>query len=153
MRFELKDLQRRTGIPILYVTHDQTEALAMSDRLAVMSPAASCRSVLRTEIYSHPADRFVADFIGLMNFVPGGSSAEAATSDGGDFWWLSAQFSDHRPKAESVSCGAPGRYCLSPGARCAVGLWRQLFRPSDRLQDQHRRHRAAGPNAEDNDLQ
>jgi iron(III) transport system ATP-binding protein len=71
MRFELKDLQRRTGIPILYVTHDQTEALAMSDRLAVMNGGRIVQVGAPAEIYSQPADRFVADFIGLMNFVPG----------------------------------------------------------------------------------
>jgi iron(III) transport system ATP-binding protein len=71
MRFELKDLQRRTGIPILYVTHDQTEALAMSDRLAVMNAGRIVQVGAPHEIYNRPADRFVADFIGLMNFVPG----------------------------------------------------------------------------------
>lgn len=70
MRFELKDLQRRTGIPILYVTHDQAEALAMSDRVAVMSSGRIVQLGTPTEIYTHPADRFVADFIGLMNFLP-----------------------------------------------------------------------------------
>lgn len=71
MRFELKDLQRRTGIPILYVTHDQTEALSMSDRLAVMNAGRIIQVGAPTQIYAQPADRFVADFIGLMNFVPG----------------------------------------------------------------------------------
>jgi iron(III) transport system ATP-binding protein len=71
MRFELKDLQRRTGIPILYVTHDQTEALAMSDRLAVMNAGRIIQVGTPTDIYTHPVDRFVADFIGLMNFIPG----------------------------------------------------------------------------------
>ncbi len=71
MRFELKDLQRRTGIPILYVTHDQSEALAMSDRLAVMQAGRIVQVGAPAEIYIRPADRFVADFIGLMNFVPG----------------------------------------------------------------------------------
>ncbi len=71
MRFELKDLQRRTGIPILYVTHDQAEALAMSDRLAVMNAGRIVQVGAPAEIYAHPASRFVADFIGLMNFIPG----------------------------------------------------------------------------------
>jgi iron(III) transport system ATP-binding protein len=71
MRFELKDLQRRTGIPILYVTHDQAEALAMSDRLAVMNAGRIIQIGAPAEIYMHPTDRFVADFIGLMNFFPG----------------------------------------------------------------------------------
>ena len=82
MRFELKDLQRRTGIPILYVTHDQTEALAMSDRLAVMNAGRIVQVGAPAEIYTRPADRFVADFIGLMNFVSGrilNRSGEEAT--------------------------------------------------------------------------
>ena len=70
MRFELKDLQRRTGIPILYVTHDQAEALAMSDRLAVMNAGRIIQIGTPAEIYTRPVDQFVADFIGLMNFLP-----------------------------------------------------------------------------------
>ena len=70
MRFELKELQRRSGIPILYVTHDQAEALAMSDRLAVMHAGRIMQIGTPAEIYGQPRDRFVADFIGLMNFLP-----------------------------------------------------------------------------------
>jgi len=71
MRFELKDLQRRMGVPILYVTHDQAEAMAMSDRVAVMNAGRIVQVGAPRDIYSRPADRFVADFIGLMNFLPG----------------------------------------------------------------------------------
>ncbi|MGB4337949.1 MAG: ABC transporter ATP-binding protein [Bacillota bacterium] len=71
MRFELKDLQRKTGIAILYVTHDQVEAMAMSDRVAVMKSAAIVQEGAPHEIYEKPGDKFVADFIGTMNFVPG----------------------------------------------------------------------------------
>jgi iron(III) transport system ATP-binding protein len=70
MRFELKDLQRRAAIPILYVTHDQTEALAMSERVAVMNAGRIVQIGPPAEIYAQPVDRFVADFIGLMNFIP-----------------------------------------------------------------------------------
>jgi iron(III) transport system ATP-binding protein len=70
MRFELKELQRRAGIPILYVTHDQAEALSMSDRLAVMREGRIMQIGTPAEIYGRPTDRFVADFIGVMNFLP-----------------------------------------------------------------------------------
>jgi len=71
MRFELKELQRRIAVPILYVTHDQAEAMAMSDRVAVMNAGRIVQVGGPLEIYARPADRFVADFIGLMNFIPG----------------------------------------------------------------------------------
>jgi iron(III) transport system ATP-binding protein len=71
MRFELKELQRRMGVPILYVTHDQAEAMALSDRVAVMNAGRIVQVGPPLEIYSHPADPFVADFMGLMNFLPG----------------------------------------------------------------------------------
>lgn len=71
MRFELKDLQRKTGISILYVTHDQVEAMAMSDRVAVMNAGSVVQEGAPHNIYANPTDKFVADFIGTMNFVPG----------------------------------------------------------------------------------
>lgn len=70
MRFELKDLQRKTGIAILYVTHDQVEAMAMSDRVAVMNGGVIIQEGTPYEIYKSPATKFVADFIGTMNFLP-----------------------------------------------------------------------------------
>ncbi|MDR7476075.1 MAG: ABC transporter ATP-binding protein [Armatimonadota bacterium] len=71
MRFELKELQRRMGVPIVYVTHDQAEAMALSDQVAVMNAGRIVQVGAPLEIYLHPADRFVADFMGLMNFLPG----------------------------------------------------------------------------------
>ncbi len=70
MRFELKELQRRMRIPVLYVTHDQAEAMALSDRLAVMADGQIAQIGRPTEIYNRPGTRFVADFIGQMNFLP-----------------------------------------------------------------------------------
>jgi spermidine/putrescine transport system ATP-binding protein len=69
MRGELKNLQRETGITFIFVTHDQEEALTMSDRIAVMS-SGDVRQVGRPgEIYEHPVDRFVAGFIGETNVL------------------------------------------------------------------------------------
>jgi ABC-type Fe3+/spermidine/putrescine transport system ATPase subunit len=70
MRAELKQVQRRTGLPILYVTHDQEEALAMSDRIAVMHAGKIHQIADPTEIYSRPATRFVLDFIGTVSYLP-----------------------------------------------------------------------------------
>ncbi|MDH3759474.1 MAG: ABC transporter ATP-binding protein [Gammaproteobacteria bacterium] len=71
MREELKQLQKETGITFVFVTHDQEEALAMSDRIAVMSEGEVQQIGGPTEIYEHPVNRFVADFIGDTNFLDG----------------------------------------------------------------------------------
>src|SRR6185436_13894422 len=71
MRSELKELQRRTGITFVYVTHDQAEALALSDQIAVMNLGRVQQYGAPFEVYAHPANRMVADFMGLVNLVPG----------------------------------------------------------------------------------
>ena len=71
MRTELKELQRRTGITFVYVTHDQAEALALSDQIAVMHGGRLQQYGTPLEVYAHPANRMVADFMGLVNLVPG----------------------------------------------------------------------------------
>jgi spermidine/putrescine transport system ATP-binding protein len=69
MQIELKRLQQETGITFVFVTHDQEEALTMSDRIAVMSEGKVLQVGSPREIYERPADRFVADFIGESNFL------------------------------------------------------------------------------------
>ncbi len=69
MRVELKDLQRETGITFVFVTHDQEEALTMSDRIAVMSEGEVQQIGTAREIYERPVNRFVADFIGETNLI------------------------------------------------------------------------------------
>lgn len=70
MRFEIMDLHRRTGITVIYVTHDQAEAMVLSDRIMVMNLGVSEQIGPPAEIYRQPASPFVADFIGLSNFAP-----------------------------------------------------------------------------------
>ena len=77
-RVWLRELQQRLRITTIYVTHDQTEALSLSDRIAVMSRGRIVQLGPPREIYEHPADSFVADFIGQASFLPG----EVAASDG-----------------------------------------------------------------------
>ena len=70
MQSELKRLQAETGITFIFVTHDQEEALTMSDRIAVMSRGRILQLGTPREIYTRPSNRFVADFIGETNFLP-----------------------------------------------------------------------------------
>jgi spermidine/putrescine transport system ATP-binding protein len=71
MQIELKLLQVQVGITFIYVTHDQEEALTMSDRIAVMHKGKVLQVGKPVEIYERPTSRFVADFIGETNFLPG----------------------------------------------------------------------------------
>jgi spermidine/putrescine transport system ATP-binding protein len=71
MQLELKALQVQLGITFIYVTHDQEEALTMSDRIAVMSRGKVQQMGTPVEIYERPANKFVADFIGESNFLEG----------------------------------------------------------------------------------
>ncbi len=69
MRIELGTIQKKVGISALYVTHDQTEAMAISDRIAVMDKGKIVQLATPREIYNQPANCFVADFIGTTNMV------------------------------------------------------------------------------------
>jgi len=71
MQLELRDLQKSVGITFVFVTHDQEEALTMSDRIAVMSNGQVLQVSSPTGLYERPRSRFVADFIGTMNFFEG----------------------------------------------------------------------------------
>ena len=71
MRLEIAELQRRLAITTIFVTHDQSEALVMSDRIAVMNAGRIEQIGSPADIYERPASRFVAEFIGRMNLFPG----------------------------------------------------------------------------------
>ena len=79
MRGEIRRIQRQFGITSVYVTHDQAEAMGMSDRIIVMNKGVVEQVGTPAEIYNRPASRFVADFIGLANILPG----EVVEVDGG----------------------------------------------------------------------
>ncbi|HSG36738.1 MAG TPA: ABC transporter ATP-binding protein [Paracoccaceae bacterium] len=84
MQHELKRLQLETGITFIFVTHDQEEALTMSDRVAVMRDGRILQVGNPREIYTRPVDRFVADFIGETNFLSAtidGKKVRLATGD------------------------------------------------------------------------
>ena len=81
MRDEIRDIQRQLGITALYVTHDQEEALVISDRIAVMEAGVIRQVGKPWEIYKSPEDLFVANFVGHMNFIEG----EVVSRDGKKF--------------------------------------------------------------------
>lgn len=70
LRFEIKDIQLKLGLTGLYVTHDQGEALALADRIAVMNEGRIVQLAEPVEIYERPTSRFVADFLGMSNLYP-----------------------------------------------------------------------------------
>ncbi|MCB0120552.1 MAG: ABC transporter ATP-binding protein, partial [Anaerolineales bacterium] len=79
VQLELKQLQSQLGITFIYVTHDQEEALTMSDRIAVMQDGVIQQMGAPREIYESPSNRFVADFIGETNFLNGRLSQTTPT--------------------------------------------------------------------------
>ncbi len=82
MRHEIRDLQRRLAITTVYVTHDQEEAMAVSDRIAVMNQGAIVQQGSAGDLYHRPASTFVAQFIGRVNLV--GARVDSLAADGGD---------------------------------------------------------------------
>src|SRR3954453_7276774 len=118
MRFELKRLQRELGITGIYVTHDQVEALAMSNRLAVMRTGRIEQIGRPREIYEAPSSRFVADFIGTSNFIDGiveaheGDRYRVKTDDGVVSGPSDAEFAVGSPV---VVAARPEPLELSPG--------------------------------------
>ena len=71
MRFEIKEIQAHLGITVVYVTHDQTEAMAMSDRIVVINRGIVQQIGTPIEIYQQPVNQFVADFVGKVDFLKG----------------------------------------------------------------------------------
>jgi iron(III) transport system ATP-binding protein len=138
MRFELKRLQRELGLTCVYVTHDQAEALAMSNQVAVMRDGKVEQIGKPREIYESPRTRFVADFIGTSNFIDGVVQEKRA---GGylvrtDLGQLEVPSDLHHAAGESVvvsarpehialttelNGGGPNRWTGRVGARAFLG--------------------------------
>jgi iron(III) transport system ATP-binding protein len=96
MRFELKRLQRELGITTVYVTHDQSEALALSHSIAVMNRGRIQQTGSPREIYERPANQFVADFIGTTNFL---RAAVRAPDDAEGFYRVSSEIGELKVRA------------------------------------------------------
>jgi spermidine/putrescine transport system ATP-binding protein len=118
MQGELKKLQERVGITFLYVTHDQEEALTLSDRIAVMNHGRILQEGTPHEIYERPRSKFVADFIGQTNFFEG----EVEDADG------SATIVRERGGFLLRCAAAPW---VSPGMRVAVAVRPEKIAPAN----------------------
>jgi spermidine/putrescine transport system ATP-binding protein len=111
MQLELKRIQREVGITFVFVTHDQEEALTMSDRIAVMSDGRVEQIGTPEEIYHQPASEFVAGFIGMANLLPATireASGDRATATLGDGSVVEA------PAVAGLAAGTPGTFMIRP---------------------------------------
>ena len=117
MRFEIKSLVRRMGLTSVYVTHDQAEAMVISDRIVVMDSGNVVQIGAPEEIYKKPANRFVADFIGTMNFIPG-EVVQVHQDTGAVF--VRTEFS------EKMLCKMSDTMAITPGAKVHASI-----RPED----------------------
>ena len=113
MQLELKRLQKQLGITFIYVTHDQEEAMTMSDRIAVMCAGEIQQIGTPSEIYNAPATRFVADFIGESNILPA-TAAEVR----GDTCVYTTPMGQVLGAAAHVSEGETVYLCVRPEAVC-----------------------------------
>ncbi len=95
LRKEICNIQRELGITTIMVTHDQDEALTMADRIVVMNKAAIMQTGTPEEIYDHPANPFVADFIGSINFI--------AAEEGAPYGWVDGEQAAIRPEKIRLS--------------------------------------------------
>jgi ABC-type Fe3+/spermidine/putrescine transport system ATPase subunit len=117
MRIELKEIQSALGMTFVYVTHDQEEAMAMSDRIVVMWQGEIAQAGRPGDIYRHPKSSFVADFIGRSNLIPVSSFGTAA--DGTEFQLGSTGLtltSSERPAADK-----PRFLCIRPESLRIIG--------------------------------
>jgi spermidine/putrescine transport system ATP-binding protein len=118
MQVELKNMQKRTGITFIYVTHDQEEALSMSDTVVVMSDGCIQQIGTPTDIYNEPVNAFVADFIGESNILAGTMLEDyRARFSGQTFECLDSGFEKNEPvdivvRPEDVDVVAPDKGML-----------------------------------------
>ena len=111
MQLELKRMQHEAGITFIIVTHDQEEALVMADRMAILKDGRLLQVGAPEDVYERPADRFVANFIGVMNFIDGAVAADGVFEAEG----LRLAVVDATPgpatlavRSENIAIGPPG---------------------------------------------
>ena len=113
MQVELKLLQLKLGMTFVFVTHDQEEALSMSDRIAVMNAGRIVQVAEPMQVYDQPADVFVAGFIGLQNFFSGTRIAKGVDTKDGALKAISSGVTPH-PGEPAVAAVRPEHVTVQP---------------------------------------
>ena len=135
MRVELRELQRRLGITSVYVTHDQEEALAISDRVIVMNVGVIEQIGSPQEIYNRPRSRFVADFVGSANLLKGRLTGDGVfTAEGGVILRVTVP---HKPNGKESEVALRTAYIdleKQPGDNHVAGTVRQRLFHGDFVQ-------------------
>ena len=134
MQVEIKQLQRDLGITVVFVTHDQSEALAMSDRVAVFGNGVIQQLASPRDLYDAPGNAFVAGFVGENNLIPctagaAGAGAAAITTDGTHVPCI--QSSPLPPGASALLAIRPERIMLGSPGGCGTGSSRITARVTD----------------------
>ena len=124
MRFEISSLQTELGITVIYVTHDQSEAMTMSDRIVVMNAGMVQQIGRPFDVYTRPANKMVADFIGLVNFVPGDVRDDRVFVRGTD---VSFPNTAGLPSGEGVIAVRPENITLSRTGGMLTGTVKHRF--------------------------
>ena len=135
MQLELKNMQRELGITFIYVTHDQEEALTMSDTVVVMLDGTIQQIGTPTDIYNEPKNAFVADFIGKSNIVPGIMKSDCLVNiDGVDFECVDKNFGENEPvdvvvRPEDIYLVEPGKGKIAGTVESAIfkGVHYEMF--------------------------
>ena len=135
MRVELRELQRRLDITSVYVTHDQEEALAISDRVIVMNVGVIEQIGTPEQIYNRPRSRFVADFVGSANIIKGKLSGDGSfATDGGVTLKATAAHKPHGKESEVAIRTAYIDLEARPGDNHVPGTVRQRLFHGDFVQ-------------------
>ncbi|CAN5737784.1 N/A [soil metagenome] len=124
MRTEIRELQKSLGITAIYVTHDQEEAMSVSDRIALMQAGRLEQVGAPVDIYRHPVSRFAAEFMGTTNLVP--ARVLGGTGDG---------MVSLRPEALRLAADAPAQWPVLAGVAVRAEMLGPILRLDARLED------------------
>ena len=132
---EIREIQRKSGTTVLYITHDQQSALQLCDRMAIMEPDGSlCQLGTDEDIILHPANRFTFEFIGVSNFIPVEVAGSAITLRPGqkDFPWADGKLPEGTDTSKKLELGVrPNDIVFDKDSSLRVTVKRSVFLGSE----------------------